>query len=133
MDLLSLRETLETLLADQLGVYTLANGVTTPAMSVRAVGELSPARTTVSGLECVIRREPELTPVSQYEPSLAFRSYTLFLVSWGGTDLSEAAELITAGFPTAVVRELVTLNVPQGQGPQDQMRIVLQFNPEVTE
>jgi len=133
MDLLSLRETLETLLVDQLGTYTLANGVTTPAISVRAVGELSPARTTVSGLECIIRREAQLTGLVQYERSTSFRSYTIFLVNWGDEDLGAAAEIVTRGFSDAAIRELTTLTVPQGQGPQDQMRLVLQFNPEPEE
>jgi len=42
MQLLTFREELETLLADLLGTYTLANGAEVPAVSVRNTGELSP-------------------------------------------------------------------------------------------
>jgi len=133
MDLLTLREELETLLADELGVYTLANGITTPAISVRAVGELTPARTMVSGLECVIQKQPDLTPVRQYDPGPAFRRYTLYLISWGSTDLSAVAQMVVRHFYTAVAAEIRQLQVPPGLGPQDQMRLSLQFNPEPEE
>lgn len=130
MDLLSLRETLETLLADQLGTYTLANGVTTPALSVRAVGELSPANTTVTGLECVLQKQAQLRLVRQYAPNAIFRVFTVYLISWDGNDLAPAAELVIGGFPSAVIADARVLSVPEGQGPQQQMRIELQFNPD---
>lgn len=133
MDLLTLREELETLLADELGVYTLANGITTPAISVRAAGELTPAQTTVSGLECVIEKQAQLSPIRQYAPGPAFRRYTIYLVSWDAKDLSAVAEMVVRHFTTAVSAELRPLRVPPGLGPQDQMRITLQFNPEPEE
>ena len=129
MDLLTLREELETLLADELGVYTLANDITTPAISVRAVGELTPAQTTVSGLECVIEKQAELALIRQYDPGPAFRRYTIYLVSWAAKDLSAVAQMVVRHFDTAVSAELRPLRVPPGLGPQDQMRITLQFNP----
>jgi hypothetical protein len=133
MELLTLREELETLLADYLGTYTLANNTRTPAISVRAAGESSPARTVVSGLECIIQKQPRLTQISQYSPAGAFRSYTIFLVSWDDSDITSTGELISNAFPTAVTKELTNLQVPQGQGPQNQMRISLQFNPTPVE
>lgn len=129
MDLLTLRESLETLLADDLGVYTLANGIETPAISVRAAGELTPAQTKVSGLECVIEKQPELSLIRQYAPGPAFRRYTLYLVSWDGKELGELAQKVVRGFEGAVTAEVRALRVPPGLGPQDQMRITLQFNP----
>ena len=39
---LDIRNQIETLLVDQLGTYTLGNGATTPAISVREQGEPLP-------------------------------------------------------------------------------------------
>lgn len=78
MDLLSLRTAIQSTLNSVLGTYTLANGATTQAISVRAPGESLPAGTTVTGLEVVIVREPELVAVRQYqnEQALAAGPYT---------------------------------------------------------
>lgn len=131
MDLLSLREELETLLVDELGTYRLANGATTPAISVRAIGELSPAATKVTGLECIINRQPVLSQLQQYVPVNSFRSFTLYLVNWGGVELADIAEKIMRGFPMALSATIQQLQVPEGTGPRDQMRVTLKFNPEV--
>lgn len=130
MDLLTLREELETLLVDDLGVYTLANGITTPAISVRSTGELSPANTRVSGLECVLDKQPELPQILQYEHTSPFRIFTLYLINWSGGDLTPIAEKLLRGFPAAVTAQLRPQRVPEGTGPQSQMRITLKFNPE---
>ena len=133
MDLLTLREDLETLLVEELGEYTLSNGATTPAISVRSVGEAAPANTKVRGLECIISRQPNVNPISQYEPTFAFRNYTLYLVSWDSTELAPIAEKIIRGFPTAVSGDIRPQFVAEGAGPKDQMRVNLQFNPEAAE
>lgn len=133
MELLTLREELETLLADDLGTYTLANGIRTPAISVRAAGEPSPARTVVSGLECIIQKQPRPTTPRQYATTSPFLSYTVFLVGWDGTNLTPIATRITQHFASALALEVTPLQVPQGQGPQNQMRLVLQFNPTPAE
>jgi len=130
MDLLTLREELETLLVDELGEYTLANGSTTPAITVRAIGEQSPANTKVTGLECIINRQPVINKIAQYVPVNSFRSYTLYLVNWGGVELADIAEQIMRGFPMAVSSTIQQLQVPEGMGPRDQMRLTLKFNPE---
>jgi hypothetical protein len=130
MELLTLREELETLLVDELGTYTLANGIVTPAISVRAVGELSPAGTVVRGMECIIEKQAELPVIMQYTAQRTFKRYTLYLVSWDGRDLTPASRLILEGFPQAVTASIRPLRVPEGQGPQNQLRMVLQFNPE---
>jgi len=133
MDLLSLREELETLLVDELGTYRLANGAVTPAISVRAIGELSPAATKVTGLECIINRQPVLSQLQQYVPVNSFRSFTLYLVNWGGVELADVAEKIMRGFPMALSTTIQQLQVPEGTGPRDQMRVTLKFNPEAAE
>ena len=133
MNFRTLREDLETLLADDLGVYTLANGATTPAVSVRYAGQPSPAGTVVSGLELVIERNPRLRFPSVYDTPLAFKIFTLYLVGWGDTDPTPAAEKITTFYPAAVVSSVANVDVPEGLGPQAQMRITLQFNPEPME
>ena len=58
MDLLTLREELETLLVEELGVYTLANGSTTPAINVRAIGEQSQPTQKLQGLSASSTANP---------------------------------------------------------------------------
>jgi hypothetical protein len=124
MDVLDLREELETLLADYLGTYVLANGMSTPAVRVRATGESLEAGTTVSGLELVILRDPAPQPVRQYRAPEAFRRWTLFLVGWDdNADLDTPAALILGAYPNAT---FATINVPESVGPRHQIRIELQ-------
>lgn len=128
MDILTLRTNLQSLLSGALGTYTYANGSTTPAISVRAVGESLPAGTTVTGMEVVIIRDPAVTPVLQYQNEEAFREWTVYLVGWtAGTSLSAAAGKITYSYPGARVTDLT---VPEGLGPAAQKRIVIRTNPD---
>lgn len=128
MDLLSLRTALETTLVDVLGSYTLANGVSTPAISVRAAGESLLPGTRVSGLECVIVREPELTVVRQYQKEQAFSRWTLYLVDWDGdTSLQDVAGRLLWAYPGS---NAVSIRVPKGVGPRSQMRVDIQTNPD---
>lgn len=128
MDIRSLRTELETVLVDALGTYTLANGVKTPAISVRAVGESLPAGQTVSGLEAVILREPELEVVRQYRQEQAIARWTVYLVDWNGdTSLNEVAGRVIWAYPGS---NAVSINVPKGVGPRSQMRLDIQTNPE---
>ncbi len=128
MNLLSLRTELETTLVDVLGVYTLANGASCPAISVRGAGESLPPNTTVTGLECVIVREPELVPVRQYAQEHSFSRWTLYLVDWSGeASLQDVAGRLLWAYPGS---NAVTINVPRGVGPRSQMRVDIQTNPE---
>lgn len=127
MDVLTLRIALETLLADLLGTYRLANGISTPAISVRDIGEGLQPNTTVSGLEVVIVREPELVPIRQYSKEHAFSRWTVYLVNWAGeVSLQEVANKLIWAYPGS---DAVKINVPQGVGPRDQMRVELQTDP----
>ena len=129
MDVLTLRTELETVLVNYLGSYTLANGAKTPAISVRAPGESLPPNTTVSGLEVVIVREPELVPVRQYTREQAFSRWTLYLVDWSGdTSLQEVGGVLISQYPGS---NAVSINVPRGVGPRSQMRVDIQTDPEV--
>jgi len=128
MDVLTLRTELETVLVNYLGDYTLANGAKTPAISVRAAGESLPPNTTVTGMEVVILREPELVPVRQYQREQAFSRWTLYLVDWSGdTSLQEVGGVLIAEYPGS---NAVLINVPRGVGPRSQMRVDIQTNPE---
>jgi len=126
---LTLRTELETTLVDVLGVYRLANGATTPAISVRATGESLPAGTTVTGLECVIVRDPELVPIRQYSKEHAFSRWTLYLVQWSdeGVSLQEIAGRLLWAYPGS---NATSINVPRGVGPRHQMRVDIQTNPD---
>lgn len=128
MDVLTLRTELETVLVNYLGDYTLANGAKTPAISVRAAGESLPPNTTVTGMEVVILREPELVPVRQYQREQAFSRWTLYLVDWSGdTSLQEVGGVLIREYPGS---NAVLINVPRGVGPRSQMRVDIQTNPE---
>lgn len=128
MDVLTLRTELETVLVNYLGDYTLANGAKTPAISVRAPGESLPPNTTVTGLEVVIVREPELVPVRQYSHEQAFSRWTLYLVDWSGdTSLQEVGGVLIREYPGS---NAVLINVPRGVGPRSQMRVDIQTDPE---
>ena len=124
MDLLALRGTLSTALANRLGTYTLPNGATTPAISVRDPGDGISAGTAVSGLELVIISVPELELVSQYQSSPYLQTWTAFLVDWGGGDMEGAVALVQAGFAGTTA---ASLNLTEDLGPkrQTQLRIPL--------
>jgi hypothetical protein len=127
-NILSLRTALETTLVDALGTYTLANGMITPAIAVRGAGESLPAGTTVTGLECVILREPELEVIRQYGKEQAFSRWTVYLVDWSGdASLQTVAGRLLWSYPGS---NAVTINVPRGVGPRSQMRVDIQTNPE---
>jgi len=127
MNLLSLRTELETTLVDVLGTYTLANGMSTSAISVRAAGESLPPGTNVNGLECVIVREPELVPIRQYQQEDSFSRWTIYLVDWNGdASLQVVAGRLLWAYPGS---NAVSISVPRGVGPRSQMRVDIQTNP----
>ncbi len=124
MNLLELRTELASLLSASLGTYTLPNGDTTPAISVRSSGEALPTGTTVTGLEVVLIRDPDLTPIPQYTDSGALRSWTVFLIDWSdATDLEPIGAYLVEAYPGT---QVTTVAVPKGTGPQNQMRVTIQ-------
>lgn len=127
MNIRDLRVQLETTLVDVLGTYRLANGATTPAIAVRAWGESLPPGTTVTGMECLIVRDPQPTEVVQYKNQVAFHTWTLFLVDWtGNATLQDAAGRLLWAYPGS---RAVVVQMPQGVGPRGQMKVELQTNP----
>jgi hypothetical protein len=124
VNLLELRTELASLLSASLGTYTLPNGATTPAISVRSSGEALPTGTTVTGLEVVLIRDPDLTPIPQYADSGALRSWTVFLIDWSdATDLEPIGAYIVEAYAGT---QVTTVAVPKGTGPQNQMRVTIQ-------
>jgi hypothetical protein len=119
MDLLSLRSQLAMVLDPFLGVYTLANGITTPALAVRDEGEALAAGTKVAGLECVILAQPEVRPVLQYKAQGTLQDWTAYLVDWDGTAaLETVAGILLYTFSGATANRIT---VPQRIGPRHQM------------
>ena len=119
MDVLTLRGQLATVLSPFLGLYTLANGVTTPAIAVRSAGEGLAPGSRVSGLECVILTEPDLTPVKQYQNQGATREWLVYLTDWAGdASLNTVAGILLYSFSGSTV---TTINVPERVGPKNQM------------
>lgn len=125
MDLATLRTELQATLTtlNLLGTYTLANGMTTPAISSRRDGERMFPGTKVAGLECVILAEPRLVPISQYSQQEALREWSVFLVGWNtAANPTAAAEAIVWAFPGS---EWERIPVPQGVGPSNQARVII--------
>ena len=118
---LSLRTALEATLTSSIGTYTLANGSTTPAVTVRDYGDSPPPGLTVTGLELIIIRSPEINPLLQFENGPTFETWPVWLVDWtGGTNLEVCAGKVIYAFPgTTAVR----VNVPEQIGPKNQMRL----------
>lgn len=131
MGVLALRTELQNTLSNVLGTYTLPNGVTTPAIAVRAQGESLPAGTSVEGVECVIIRDPEPVELTQYRRQVAFHRWTLFLVDWtGNTVLKDVAGILLWAWPGS---DATPVQVPKNGGPQAQLRVALQTSPDFAE
>lgn len=128
MDVLALRTLVQATLGDVLGTYTLANGVETPAISVRPPGVTLERNQRVEGLECVLIAEPEPIELRQYQQQVAFHRWTVQLLDWDGTSpLKQAAGLLLWSFPGSEAAQ-----VPTGRnaGPLAQMRVFLQTAPD---
>lgn len=124
MEILSLRHQLEGVLTNELGTYTLPNGVTVPAIAVRREGEGLFPGTIVAGLECVIYAEPRLSAVEQYQNQPARQLWQVFLVGWDGTaDLEAAATLVIGAFPGT---QYDRIPVPDGVGPANQAQLLVE-------
>jgi len=127
--LLDVRTALSTLLGAYLGTYTLANGSTTPAIAVRAVGEPRKTGTIVTGVELIIERDPDLIQVQTQGQSPSLYEWTIWLVSWDETSLAVPASLVVAAFPNV---ETEPVRVEEGSGPSNQLRIRLQTGERVS-
>lgn len=128
--ILTVRNELASLLSSYLGTYTLANGATTPAISVRDQGGSLAAGTTVAGIECVVMAEPLLEPVRQYRQEHAIEIWTIYLVDWSGANaarLREVAARIAWKFPGS---QTFAITVPKGVGPRNQIRVDVRTNPD---
>jgi len=127
MDVLDLRNALETVLVDRLGTYTLSNGTTAPAISVRSIGEPMQPNTKVGGLEAILRRDPLPEPVITYLNQKAILRWTLFLVDWDGTNAPHlAAQDVLLAFPGTTMQ---SLPVVQDDGPRSQLQLVIRTFP----
>lgn len=128
MDVISLRNALETALVEVLGTYRLVNGGETPAVSVRSEGDGLPAGTRVSGIECVIIRDPDLVPIGQYEGQQAFSRWTVYLVNWDADlDLGVVAQQLLTEWPGSGLSLVPTR---RQAGPRSMYRVTIQTNPE---
>lgn len=123
MNILQLRSEIEVLLAGELGTYTLPNGETTPAISVRAEGEALPAGITANGLEVVLIRDPDLTTILQYSEAGTLRRWIVYLVVWN--TYTEVETAVDSMVYTYAGSRVDTVPVPRGSGPLHQTRIVL--------
>ena len=127
--LLDIRTALSTLLSGYLGTYTLANGSTTPAIAVRAVGEPRRTGTIVTGMELIIERDPDLIQVQTQGQSPSLYEWTVWLVSWDEASLAAPASMVVAAFPNV---ETEPIRVEEGSGPSNQLRIRLQTGERVS-
>lgn len=130
MDVLTVRTQVQSALSSHLGTYTLGNGATTPAISVRSANEPLPGGTKVTGLEAIIIREPQLEEARVYKDALATRRWTVYLVDWSGAGKLEAAAAALAyAIPGARSFDVF---VPEGAGPRSQKRVLIPTNAPAT-
>jgi hypothetical protein len=126
MNVLTLRSQITAALGAAIGTYTLANGITTPAVAVRDRGEVVDPGTSVTGLEVVILSQPDLVPIRQYTDVPAFREWTVFLVAWDASvDLQNAAATLLANFGDS---DISTVPLSETHGPRNQMRMTIRSN-----
>jgi len=101
----ALRSTLATMLASQLGTYTLRDATTTtPAITV---GE-PPDGATCTGLEVLVNDVPEFTPVAAYQTSAVQEAHRVRLVSHNADrgDVTTAIRKILSRWSTASIAEV---------------------------
>lgn len=100
MNEIELRTQLQTLLIDDLGYYTFANGAgVAPAIVVQDMNEIISDRT-VSGLEVVIFRVPQSAPKTVYGGVQRIRTWQIYLKQWDGDrTLQSAIDKIEQTFP----------------------------------
>lgn len=120
--LLDLRTTLSSLLASDLGTYTLPNSSTTPAVRASGPDETRYPGTLVEGLEMVIIKDPDLVPVRQYQEERVTAEWTVFLVAWGDRPAGIAAQKVVDAIPGCEVERVI---MPEGIGPRDQYRLTI--------
>lgn len=119
----NLRDDLQVLLRSQLGTYTLANGVSTPAVSVRADSESLAAGTKVNGLEVVINRHPVQDPVRQYSEEECEELWEVWLLAWNdSTVITQAAARVVKRYPGTTLQQIT---LPESWGPKRQVKITL--------
>ena len=118
-----LRKTVELILKDEIGVYTLANKAQTPAIAVRADSERLPTGTKATGLEVIVSRYAEQEPVLQYMLQPMVETWTVWLVGWDNTvNLMDSAHLLLDAYPGS---EFTKLTVPKSWGPTNQVKVEL--------
>ena len=119
----NLRFTIEQLLIDSLGIYSLSNGIETPAIAARAESERLAPGTKVKGLECIVSRYPEQDPVLQYYDQPSRQAWTVWLVGWDSSaDVVSAAQTLLQAYPGA---EFSQINVPKSWGPTNQVQVII--------
>ena len=125
MDIAELRSAIEGALVAVVGTYTLANGTTTPAISVRAKGQPMAAGTNVDGLEAVIQRDPETTErVDQYRDMQSVYTWVVWLAEWG---LSSASAAAAAALIVATIPGAASAPVPLNTGgPLNMVRVEIE-------
>lgn len=98
-----LRDRILEVLIEELGTYTIAGNVV-PAIAILSTGQSLPSDRTVSGLEIIIRREPDRKPVSTYSGAAAEQIFTVFFSQWEGNYTIGTAldKLDEAGFMNTV-------------------------------
>ena len=118
-----LRKTIELILKNEIGVYTLANKAQTPAIAVRADSERLPTGTKVEGMEVIVSRYAEQEPVLQYKLQPTVDTWTVWLVGWDNTvNLMDAAHLLLDAYPGS---EFTQITVPKSWGPTNQIKVEL--------
>jgi hypothetical protein len=108
MNITQLRDAIDTLLTDSpslLGVYTLPNTTTIPA--IYTVGRQSvPTNWKVTGLEVTMREFPERLPTTMMGTVRVLQQWEVIMMQYtpSSTTLSDAIDRMVRRFPDATVR-----------------------------
>ncbi|MBW4422486.1 MAG: hypothetical protein KME13_25290 [Myxacorys californica WJT36-NPBG1] len=121
MNVVELRNQIETLLTDEVGTYALTGGTTTPAVIVLDSGDVVSDRT-VTGLEVVIRRSPISDEgKATFDSVRAVKMWQIFLVQWGDHYTLEAAkDKLRRKFPNT---RAIPIKVEKGSGVREQVSV----------
>lgn len=120
-------------LAAALGTYTLANGVSGPAIAVLAANEKLPEGATATGIEVVITAVPGFAPkVLMTTETLTNPTWRIYVMGWqSATQIQTVVQRVLALLPGATAASVPGDAPGSGIGVMDQV-VVSWTNPTVT-
>ena len=95
MTVIEVRTAVQGAISGLLGLYRRPDGSTIPALWVGAV---LPAGYAVTGLECIIEKSPNSTPLTTLTSVAMQRQWVVRLRAWNGGSIGPALDALAAAF-----------------------------------